>query len=516
MTAESRSRSVAGGGMPTGSDALFVFDAGGGAPPLLLRRAARVPGKWACLGLLAVLALSGVGCSSDAPGPDGDGNASGGGSAAGGGNAGELIEVPDPLSEDNPRYPLARVSVPAAGEAVTDGAFGTAQRRVVQTVGLRHEYSRHDPFNADGSLVLLLLVAEGQWRVYRTASVPYDQAGNLVRTLSLEEPRWDPVDPRVIWGLEGFRVVTVDVESGQSGLIKDFARDATIGPILAANPDLYRITMKDEGESSADKRYWAFLLQGSNDDYRVRYLFTWDRQEDRVIGLRALSADESSIDWVGMSPSGRWVLIGGDWNNGGDLAGLTMANRELTEFHRLDYATGHADVGVDSAGNEVVVMQNVRTDYIDMIPLDSSTQPILEPGGSYAGTGRVPLIRLFYDSSSPLGLNSGVHISCNVPGYCVVSTHLGAGMPEQNWLDRTIVLVRLDGERPRAWYLAKVHGTTEAYWEETHASMARDGSRLVWATNWGQDVGQERVWLMELEMPGGWMAALASVPGAGP
>ena len=72
------------------------------------------------------------------------------------------------------------------------------------------------------------------------------------------------------------------------------------------------------------------------------------------------------------------MLIGGSFDNGGNLAGLTMANKELTQFHRLDYNTVHADVGFDSDGNEVVVMQNTQTDYIDLIPIDLNTAPILD------------------------------------------------------------------------------------------------------------------------------------------
>ena len=416
-----------------------------------------------------------------------------------------FVEVPDPLSGDNPRYPLAPVEPPAPGQSLTDARFGTTMTRVGQTERLRHEYSRHDPFNRDKTLILLDYFPDGEWRVYRTATVPYDQAGNLVRTLDLAEPRWDPADPNVIWGFQEFRIVSMNVQTGQVGLVKDFAGDATIGPILTANPDLYRVTMMDEGEPSTDMRYWAVLLQGSRDDYRARYLFTWDRQQDRITGLYPLTIEESRIDWVGMSPLGNWVLIGGDWDNGGKLTGLVMANRELTSFHQLDVATAHSDVGLDSDGREVIVMQSSRTDYIDMLPLDLSTKPMVDAEESYDNTGRVRLMRLYYDSESPLNLNSGVHISCNAPGYCVVSTTTEPDRSEQNWLDRTITLVRLDRQRPRAIYLAKVHGTAAAYWEETHASISRDAQKVVWATNWNRHVGEERVWLMELDVPPAWL-----------
>jgi hypothetical protein len=420
-----------------------------------------------------------------------------------------FVEVPDPLSGDNPTYKLVAHDLPAPGESVSDAAFGTTQTRVVQTLGLRHEYSRHDPFNRDQSLILLVDVHAGQWYVYRTQSRPYDQSENVVAAPDLEEPRWDPHDADVLWGVQDFRILTLNVQTGTTTVVKDFAADATIAPFLAANPDLYRITMKDEGESSLDKRYWAFILQGSEEDYRARYIFCWDRQTDHVLGLYTVPASQADIDWVGMSPLGNCVLIGGSESNAGELAGLVMANRELTEFHRLDYATAHADVGLDADGNEVIVMQNIRTDYIDLIPLSADTQPILDAGGSDAGTQRVPLVRLYYASDSPVGLQSGVHISCNLPGYCVVSTNIAPGLPEQNWLDRAIVLVRLDRSHPRAYYLAKVYGTTAAYWEETQATITADGARVIWATDWSQDVGQEHVWDVELDMPAGWQAALA-------
>lgn len=449
--------------------------------------------RTACLGIftgLLTILIGGCPNSTDGP-PDPNANEPA---------VGRLIQVPDPLSGDNPAYKLLAVGPPNPGQSVSDARLATQQTRVVQTAGLRHEYSRHDPYNRDQSLILLLDIAGGHWGVYRTDALPYDRAAGLVASPEIEEPRWDPEDANILWGLRDFSLLTIDVRSGQTTTIKDFSHDPELAPILAAEPDLYRITMRDEGESSEDKRYWAFILQGTEQDYRPRYVIAWDRRTDRLLGLLQIQPDQADVDWVGMSPAGTWVLIGGSENNAGNLAGLVMANRELTEFHRIDYATGHADVGRDRNGREVIVMQNIRTDHIDMIPLELATKPILEIGGSYAGTNRVPLLRLFY-ADSPIGLHSGVHISCNYAGYCVVSTYIEPDMPERNWLDRSIVLVELDPGNPRAFYLAKVHGTTGAYWEETHAVVTRDGRRVIWSTNWNRDVGRERVWDVVLDLP---------------
>ncbi len=418
-----------------------------------------------------------------------------------------LVEVPDALSPTNPQFALPATAAPGPGDIVADADFGTTQRRITATLGMRHEYAKFDPFNADQSLMLQMYIPDGSWRVYRTVSAPYDTDAQLAATVDMEEPRWDPADPNLLWGTRDFQILKLDIrQPNLPEVVKDFAQDGTIKPILDAHADLYHITMYNEGESSTDKRYWALALQGSQDEYRARHLFTWDRLTGNVLGTYTLPLSQSDIDWVGMSPKGNWVLIGGLDTNAAPLTGLTMANRELTQFHRLDFSTAHADVGLDVNGNEVLVMQNVRTDYVDLVPIDLATQPILEPGGSYTGTNRTPLIRLYYASDAN-GLNSGIHLSCNYPGYCVVSTVLDQGLPAQNWLDRKIVITKLDPAHPRSFYLAHVYGTRGEYWEETQATIANNGSRVVWSTNWNQNVGHipERVYDMQTSLPANWM-----------
>lgn len=413
-----------------------------------------------------------------------------------------LVRVPAPLSGENPVHRLVPAPPPAPGQPFLDARFGTRLVRATAKPGLRHEYSRFDPFSRDRSKIVLIDPPSGELRVYRAAAPPYDRPENLLATLDLEQPRWDPEDPDLLWGFRDFQIRTHDFSTGKTALVKDFAKDPAVVPLLQSGKDLYRITTRDEGEPSRDLRHWAVALQGSRDDYRLRYLVTWDRSADRVGGIYELSKSES-IDWVGMSWNGTWVLIGADPGEG-RISGLTMADRALTRFHRLDFATGHADVALDDRGHEVIVMQNARTDYIDLIPIDWETQPILENGGSYEGKGRTPLIRLFSSSESPFGLNSGVHVSCNVPGWCVVSTYIEPQLEEQNWLDRSLLLVRVSRHRPEAFYLAKIHATRGAYWEETQAAITNDGSRVVWADNWGEDVGQERSFLMQLDLPEAW------------
>lgn len=421
-----------------------------------------------------------------------------------------FVKVPNPLSGDNPLYPLQAMNTPGIGKSFKDHHFSTKLTRVTQINGIngRHEYSRFDPFNSDKSMIVLL-DDSGDYNVYKTNSMPYNSQNNFVRkTNNIEDPRWDNNNPNLLWGLTDFKIVRDNITTGSRETIKDFAADAAIKPIINAEPDIFRVTMRQEGEASHDRRFWAFILQGSKDDYRPRYVFCWDRQEDKITGIYKIPKNESDIDWVGMSFNGNWVLVGGMNENSGNLKGFIMANRQLTQFHRIDHSTSHSDVGLDINGNEVIVMQNSRTDYIDLVPLDLKTKPILDPGGSYEGTNRIPLVRLYYADDSPHGFSAGVHISCNTPGYCVVSTHISTDEEDKNWLDRAHIIIKLDPNKPRAFYLAKVYNTYREYWEETHGTITKDGSRIVWASNWNHDVGAEKMFLMQLDMPSNWKSLL--------
>lgn len=426
-----------------------------------------------------------------------------------------FVEVPQPLSGSNPVYPLIPRNKPVAGTSWTDSRFGTSQTRITQTATLRHEYARFDPFNCDQSLILLVDINTGEYRIYRTTGLPYDQPGTLVRSLTdLSEVRWDQTDPQAVWGFRAFSLIRFNVLTGQETLIKDFAADPAIAPILQANPHLYRITCKDEGEASRDHRFWALGLQNGADpaqpawDYLIKYLLTWDRQQDKILGVYQLSlAQSETLDWVGMSPLGNWVIIGAASRDGVPPNwGLVMASKDFSVLHLLHPNTGHADVGLDARGREVIVMQNAQTDYIDLIPLDLRSRPVTTPA-DYANNLIRPLVRLFYASGSPQGLNSGVHISCNYPGYAVVSTHIAPNTPEQNWLDRSNILVRLDPDKPRAVYLAKLYNTTQQYWEETQATITTDGRRVIWVDNWGESVPEPQppqLTLTQLTMPPDW------------
>src|SRR4030042_4542242 len=56
----------------------------------------------------------------------------------------KFMEVPNPLSGDNPRYSLLAMNLPQVGQPFFDRRFGTVLTRVRQAPKLRQENSRLD------------------------------------------------------------------------------------------------------------------------------------------------------------------------------------------------------------------------------------------------------------------------------------------------------------------------------------------------------------------------------------
>jgi len=53
-----------------------------------------------------------------------------------------------------------------------------------------------------------------------------------------------------------------------------------------------------------------------------------------------------------------------------------------------------------------------------------------------------------------------------------------------------------------------VRQTLDLMVQRAYAVMSNDGSKVLWASNWGQHVGQERPFLVQLDMPRNWHTAV--------
>jgi len=99
-------------------------------------------------------------------------------------------------------------------------------------------------------------------------------------------------------------------------------------------------------------------------------------------------------------------------------------------------------------------------------------------------------------------------MSGNYPGYCVISTQIEEGEKGRNWLDNTLLLVKLRRSGPEAFYLARNFSVRKEYWDESHATITRDGRSVLWATNQGTHAGRNQPFLLLLAMPPSWQELL--------
>ncbi len=417
--------------------------------------------------------------------------------------AGCSLETAGPLVTGTDFYTVPDVAEPPVRHWYRDPTFGTCVVRVTDrgsdldpddpSPGITNDYSRVPAFNADGSL-LLLRSTEGIWYLYDAATL------QPIRSVPVEvEPRWDPADPAVIHHHDGTRLLAYNVTTGDESLVHDFASDLP-------GMDLVAVWTREEGRPSADGRYWA--MQAQNTDWQTVAFLVYDREADTVTvrDLRSLPGVEEGIDHVAMSPLGTYFLASvdhycehGQLGTDAEPCGLMVYNRDLQEGRSLLRIIGHHDVVLDAEGREAVIFQDVDTDEISMLDLESGTvTPLLPIDFSYTAIG------LHF---SGLGFDR--------PGWVLVSTYDDDPVAH-TWMDDQVFLVELaaGGRVVRLAYNHSVRDEAQEvdYWAEPHATTDRSLTRIVFSSNWGRTgSGEEEVYLIAL--PPDWPDLLGPASG---
>jgi hypothetical protein len=390
---------------------------------------------------------------------------------------------PPSMAEPPPRSPFR------------DPVFGTCLVRVTDrnadlppddaSRGMKNEYSRVQSFNADGSLALVRSI-EAEWYVYDTVSfLP------LGRLPPVTEPRWDALDPQLVYDSDETRLMAYNVETGEGTLIRDFANDLP-GQSLSAVWTHY------EGRPSVDTRYWGLVAEDG--DWTPVAFLVYDRLEDQVVvrDMRGVPGIEDDVDHVTISPLGTYFLASFDRScehgQAGDDAhpcGLMVYDRDLRDGRSLLRIIGHYDTALDAQGREVIIYQDIDTDHISMLDLESGAV--------------TPLWPIDY-TYTPIGLHfSG--LAYDRPGWALVSTHSGGYPDAFTWMDDQVFAVELKAGG-RVVRLAHTHSLVDEdqehdYWAEPHASVNHDFTRILFTSNWGRS-GTEEVDMYLIELPVDW------------
>ncbi len=383
---------------------------------------------------------------------------------------------------------------PAARRPFIDPVFGTCLVRVTDrnsdlsrdddSAGLKNEYSRVQSFNANGRLILARGI-QGTWYVYDALSLqPLGEVPLAV------EPRWSASDPDLIYYLDEVSLYEYDISQGSQRLVHDFSKDFPGKPLSA-------VWTRYEGSPSLDGRYWGLMAE--NQDWDTTAYLIYDLETDEVL-IRKLDSP-ADIDSVTISPLGTYYLAfyeyceQGEMGTDADPCGLMVYDRGLQNGRGLLRIIGHSDLALDSNGREVLVYQDIDTDHISMLDLE---------------TGQITDLWAIDFSQTLLGLHiSG--LAYRLPGWALVSTH-DADPTAHIWMDDSVFAMELV-PGGRIVRLAHTHSVVDDnmeqdYWAEPHASVNPDFTRALFTTNWGRS-GTEEVEMYMILLPEGWLSSLS-------
>ncbi|MFN8112920.1 MAG: hypothetical protein U0R51_06945 [Solirubrobacterales bacterium] len=361
---------------------------------------------------------------------------------------GPLVTVPTPKGVERPGY-LDPITDPSLGTTITR----ISDRRTFdqpRATSIRHAYAKNQPWNADGSLLML--------DYHYPAPLLDGETLELVGEVHQpSEAIWMNTDP-------GHMI-------GMSGRTKLIAWDAVAdhrSAVLHRFRGYDRVELGNgEGNLSNDDRFAALLgTRGSALDVLV-----YDTVAGEVVAKRrfeqATSGDgDATINNVAMSQSGERVLVEFNRRGRGGRRGIVSYDRSLGDPVPLSANGGsHYDSCVEAGGNEVVVAQADGSSALVSADLEDGTR-----------TRLLPADRMGYP----------IHISCrNVerPGWVYVSEFADRGAPRLANRD-SLLAVSLDGSGTVERFGHEFRSNRSAYVREPHAVPSRDGSRVLWASDW--------------------------------
>ncbi len=395
-------------------------------------------------------------------------------------------------------YAVPSLTEPTPRQWFRDPTFGTCLVRVTDRAndltpddassGMVNEYARAQSFNADGSY-LLAHGTDGTWYLYDAQTLL--PLGDLPLGT---EPRWDADDPNLVFYVDETRLMSYHVQTGAQTEIHDFRRHFPEQKLAA-------VWTRYEGSPTRDRRFWGLMAE--DEDWLPVAFVVYDRLADRVTlrDMRGVPGIEEDVDHVTMSPLGTYFLASFDKSCdqeqlGSDAypCGLMVYDGDLANGRSLLRIIGHYDPALDARGREVVVYQDIDTDQISMLDLETGmVTPLWDIDFSHTGIG-LHFSGLAYDR----------------PGWAVVSTHDDEAAT-YTWMDDQVFAVELKAGG-RVVRLAHTHSLVDDereldYWAEPHASTNADLTRIVFSTNWGRS-GTGEVELFMIQLPPDWLERL--------
>jgi hypothetical protein len=350
---------------------------------------------------------------------------------------------------------------PARGGSYTDAIFGTAIKRISDAMNtidagrggavqsISQEYSSMSPFNMDNTRLLLQ---------HFSYFAVYDGSGNFLKDLyqygisASTEPRWSRTDPNEFYYISG-------------NTLKRFNIGTNASTVVHAFTEYSRISGMGESDICFDGKH--FVLAGNS-----RYVFVYDIAADAKGPVFDVGSS-GLFDQLYITPDDN-VIIGWYARGSNRQNGIELYDKNMNFQRQLAHAIGHMDVTRDTTGEEVALWANgadanlqVRCDAgITKIRLSDARQTCVWTGD--------------------WSLAAHVSASDN-SGWFFVDTYNPKDVtPPTGWVPYTneLLQIKMDGTEVRR--LAHHRSRPlNSYTYQPKASVSRDGSKLVYTSNYG-------------------------------
>ncbi len=351
----------------------------------------------------------------------------------------------NPPSGDFPEY-LEPFTESLSGSTVTRisdrNEFGVSGQR------LRHNYSKDQTWNSDGTLIKLA--------GYPSAILDGETYEFLYWSDIPSYGRWSNTQPNIIYGTSGRSFVSHNVNTNQRTTLRTFNE--------------YNSVDFGYGEGNQDKydRYVGLIGKRGGSDIT---LIVYDIQNDVITGTKDID-NAGDLDWFSVSQLGGFAVAQWHANGLGDKQGIKSYNINLENEIDVYATTQHGDLGVDAFGNEVIVEYGNEPEWDEDHSLYMAR---LDGGGS----------TLLFPYINGRGIWGG-HISTrnlDRPGWAYISEQC---CPNNPVAPAEMFAIKLDGSGTIERY-GKHNSEPSTYLHETQNVPNRNGTKILFASNWFND-----------------------------
>lgn len=425
-------------------------------------------------------------------------------------------------------YPRSTAGEPAKGESVFDSNYGTTVVKVADAKEfspdecggvIRPVYSRWRIDNSAGDLYYLVKGGETPPGSGRGVMVLYHSANDSIYKIATEvegyegsEFRWDYSGnrPYIMYYVEGTQFREYNVKTGETQLVRDFATDF---------PDAGRILNDVEGDSSADSRYWAWMVQGHYDGeyFPMLAIITYDKQSNTILGkldyskYKSMGGAESTLprpNMVDISPLGtKVVILWGRTDRLDVFDGPHAYDFDFSNPIKVSNDETHSGWAFDYNGDEVYISQINNWNWA---AVDADTIAYVN-----IQTGEVHAILYHEDMGWDMGgWHFGRFYNQSIRGWVYITTY--SEPSSESPLRNTAYMLEIKPytQNPRVWRIADTHNNFPppeepgAYEREAFSPISGDGTTIYWAADWPS--GDGTVDTYKVQLPENWWVTLKS------